>query len=129
MTTRMLQEKIDRYLADPCLPQLLAVTEGTSDQEDKAPAGEPVSQVNPDQAQMFPWCCAFNNLGVVEKRLRTQHGAITVKSIRIGNRLRNFMYGVYNRLSLVFVLVSSSSHRTGLFIHGRCIQSSTFKSR
>ena len=97
MTAKLLQERFNRYTADPCLPQLLAVMESMSpsgvDQVDRA-AGEPAEQTEAAQAPMAPWCCAFNNLGVVEKRLRTQHGDLTVESIRIGNRLRNCMYGV-----------------------------------
>ncbi|KAF8548798.1 hypothetical protein OG21DRAFT_1489069 [Imleria badia] len=91
MTAKMLQERFDRYLSDPCLSHLLAAMESMSaagvDQDLHAkPAGHAEAEEVP-----IPWCCAFNNLGAVEKRLRTDHGMITVGSMCIGNRLRNFM--------------------------------------
>ncbi|KAH0826807.1 hypothetical protein J3R83DRAFT_5231 [Lanmaoa asiatica] len=78
ITTKVLQERFDKYLADPCLPHLLAVRASTS------PTGvehdsntELAGQAGAEEIPISPWCCAFNNLGVVEKRLQTQHGRIS----------------------------------------------------
>ncbi|KAI9568532.1 hypothetical protein HD554DRAFT_742418 [Boletus coccyginus] len=73
MTAKILQERFDRCLADPCLPHLLAAMQSM-----------PLIGVAPTS-----WSCAFNNLGIMEKRLRTQHGRITVGSTCIGIRSRN----------------------------------------
>ncbi|KAG8219045.1 hypothetical protein J3R82DRAFT_4801 [Butyriboletus roseoflavus] len=91
-TAKALQERFDRYLADPCLPHLLAATASMSptrvEQDDNTKLG---GKAEAEETPMAPWACAFNNLGVIEKRLRTQHGRITVGSICIGNRLRSCM--------------------------------------
>ena len=88
MTAKMLQERFDKHLSDPCLPHLFAAMQGMSpadvDQDRNAePAGHAEAPMS--------WCCAFNNLGGVEKRLRTHHGMITIENMCIGVRLRNFM--------------------------------------
>ena len=91
MTAKILQERFDKYLADPCLPHLVAALQsipptGVEQDSNTKLAGQAEAEEAPTS-----WFCAFNNLGTVEKRLRMQHGRITVGSICIGNRLRNFM--------------------------------------
>jgi hypothetical protein len=88
MTAKMLQERFDRYVGNPCLPHLVVAMDSTSPARVEQDGN---TQEEAEEAPMFPWTCAFNNLGTVEKRLRTQHGRITVGSICIGNRLRNYM--------------------------------------
>ncbi|KAI9568533.1 hypothetical protein HD554DRAFT_2098837 [Boletus coccyginus] len=88
MTAKILQERFDRYLADPCLPHLLAAMQNMPLKEDSNT--KLADQAEAEEAPTS-WFCALNNLGTVEKRLRTQHGRITVGSICIGVRLRNFM--------------------------------------
>ncbi|KAG6376883.1 hypothetical protein JVT61DRAFT_909 [Boletus reticuloceps] len=90
MTAKLLQERFDRYLADPCLPHLFVAM------NNKSSSGvENVGDVNTVRAEAeeapVSWWCAYNNLGMVERRLRTQYGKITVENICIGNRLRNCM--------------------------------------
>lgn len=88
LTAKMLQERFDRYVADPCLPHLVAAMQSMF------PAGveqDGNTQAETEEAPTSPWMCAFNNLGPVEKRLRTEHGRITVGSMCIGNRLRSCM--------------------------------------
>ena len=114
VTAKTLQERFDKYLAEPCLPQLLAVmasmppTAGGADPED-TPASQPATpHAEMNETPTAPWCCAFNNLGVLESRLRVPRGAIAVEHFCIGNRLRNFMYGAFrgcHRVHVVFVPV------------------------
>ncbi|KAF8559445.1 hypothetical protein OG21DRAFT_1403148, partial [Imleria badia] len=89
MAAKMLQERYDRYLSDPSLPHLCAAMPGMLsgvDQDRIARLGEAEAKEAP-----MPWCCALYNLGVVEKRLQTQHGMLTVGSMCIGGRMRNCM--------------------------------------
>lgn len=89
MTAKLLQERFDRYLADPCLPHLFAGLQsivpptGAGQDGNTEPAWKAVEPTT--------WNCAFNHLGAVEKRLRTQHGKISVQSMCLGVRLRNFL--------------------------------------
>ena len=110
-TAKTLQERFDKYLAEPCLPELLAMmasmppTAGGADPED-TPASQPATpHAEMNETPTAPWCCAFNNLGVLESRLRVPRGAIAVERFCIGNRLRNFMYGAFrgcHRVHVVF---------------------------
>ncbi|KAG9313342.1 hypothetical protein JVU11DRAFT_5647 [Chiua virens] len=79
-TARALQGLFDKYVAHPCFPQLASA----------------LSIMPPsmhDRAMMIsnPWRCAFVNVGVVESRLKTLHGEITIDSISFGNRQRTMM--------------------------------------
>ena len=84
-TAKILQERFDRFLANPSLPHLVAALQEMSQRN--------VEQIAPAEGEEAPiqWSCAFNNLGAVEKRLKTHHGKITVENICLGNRLKNFM--------------------------------------
>ncbi|KAF8125751.1 hypothetical protein EV363DRAFT_1586228 [Boletus edulis] len=91
MTAKLLQERFDRYLADPCLPHLfVAMNNKSSNGVESVSEVEHAVRAEAEEAPMS-WWCAYNNLGMMERRLRTQHGKITVENICIGNRLRNFM--------------------------------------
>ncbi|KAG9309213.1 hypothetical protein JVU11DRAFT_10927 [Chiua virens] len=72
-TAKAVQERYDKYLANPCLPQLLAV-----------PASKERSETI--QTVKNPWRCRMINLGVVEKRVKPDHGAITVEGIDFSTR-------------------------------------------
>lgn len=91
MTAKMLQERYDRHLSDPCLPHLFTVLLGMlpteANQGPKAELGEKA------EAEKAPtsWHCTLNNIGIVEKRLKTQHGKLTIESMCIGLRFSNFM--------------------------------------
>ena len=90
MTAKMLQERFDRYLSDPCLPHLFAAMQGMPAEvghDRKTDSGEKTEA----ERALMPWSCTFNNLGVVEKRLQTQHGRIHVGSMSLGLRLRHCM--------------------------------------
>ncbi|KAF8545955.1 hypothetical protein OG21DRAFT_1588309 [Imleria badia] len=92
-TAKMLQECYDRYLSDPALPHLFTAMQGMLFGLDRDRIGEPGDEPETKAAPM-PWWCTFNNLGVVEKRLQTQHGRITVDSMCLGTRFKSIM-GVY----------------------------------
>ena len=81
MLAKMFQDRFDEYLSNPCIPQLFPAL---------GMLPEPGRNPETKQAPM-PWWCTFNNVDVVEKRLKTQHGRITVENICIGIRLRNTM--------------------------------------
>ena len=78
---KMFQDRFDNYLSNPCMPHLLAAL---------GMVPEPERKPETEQAPM-PWWCNLTNVDVVEKRLQTQHGRITVGSMCIGIRLRNSM--------------------------------------
>lgn len=91
-TAKLLQGRFDKYLADPCLPHLLAVMASMSPSDvEQDDSTQLAAKAEVEETPMSLWCCAFNNLGVMEKTLRTQHGRITVGSVSIGNRLRSCM--------------------------------------
>ncbi|KAF8548796.1 hypothetical protein OG21DRAFT_1559743 [Imleria badia] len=90
MMAKMFQERFDRYLSDPCMPHLFTAMSMLPTGVDQDRNAEPVRKEEAEEAPM-PWWCTLNNLGVVEKRLQTQHRRITVGSMCIGIRLRNSM--------------------------------------
>ena len=81
MLAKMFQDRFDKYLSNPCMPHVFAAL---------GMLPEPGRNPETEQAPM-PWWCTLTNVDVVEKRLQTQHGRITVESICIGVRLRNPM--------------------------------------
>ncbi|KAF8443181.1 hypothetical protein L210DRAFT_3644046 [Boletus edulis BED1] len=88
MTAKLLQECFDRYLVDPCLPLVFAAVGTTvvADLDGTESTGQ--------QSLLEPftiWRAAFENLGVVENKVRTQHGKITAENICLGLRLRKLM--------------------------------------
>ena len=91
MTAKMLQERFDRNLSNPCLPHLftalLNILATREEHDRKADTGEKTET----ERAPTPWLCTLNNLGVVEKRLETQHGRISVGSMSLGLRLRHCM--------------------------------------
>ena len=103
VTAKMLQERFDRYTTDPCLPHLVAAMVESASPTGVEQSGDtepvPVGQAESEEAPTASWTCAFNNLGSMEKRLRTQHGKITVESMCLGHRLRKFVWDVYDSCS------------------------------
>jgi len=96
MTAKILQERLDRYLVDPCLPLAVAAM-------DMANLNESESMGQQKLLEPFKiWRAAFENLGVVENKVRTQHGKIMVENICLGVRLRKcigvHMWTMHSRL-------------------------------
>ncbi|KAG9309212.1 hypothetical protein JVU11DRAFT_10926 [Chiua virens] len=83
MTAKEVQARLDKYLANPCLPQLSAVT-----------ATMPPSEVETARRQKNPWQCRVVNLGVLERRMKTDYGAIAVESVSFGTR-RGTLVGIH----------------------------------
>ncbi|KAG9309210.1 hypothetical protein JVU11DRAFT_10924 [Chiua virens] len=83
MTAKEVQARLDKYLANPCLPQLSAVT-----------ATMPPSEVEIARRQKNPWQCRVVNLGVLERRMKTDYGAIAVESVSFGTR-RGTLVGIH----------------------------------
>ncbi|KAG9315597.1 hypothetical protein JVU11DRAFT_3235 [Chiua virens] len=83
MTAKAVQERLDKYLANPCLPHLAAVT-----------ATMPPSKAEIARTQKNPWQCRVVNMGVLESRIKTNHGPITVEGIGFGTR-RGTLVGIH----------------------------------
>jgi len=88
MTAKMLQERLDRYLVDPCLPLMLAAMDTMLMANlDKLESTGQQNVLEP----LTTWRVTFDNLGVVENKVRMQHGKIMVENVCFGIRPRKFM--------------------------------------
>ena len=110
-TAKIVQQRFDTYLANPCLPQLLSVMASLPQSgvnQDNKVVDEQAKER--DKPPASPWACGFNNVGVIENRLRTCHGALVVQQINLSVRHKYYMcdtsscpfVGVDSYISLFF---------------------------
>ena len=113
-TAKIIQQRFDTYLANPCFPQLVAVM-ASLQQRGAAQDNKVIDEqakARDKQPPASPWVCAFTNLGVIENRLQTHHDALVVQHMNLGVRHKRHMCGIFLCALLVWFLYAFLSFRT-----------------